>query len=89
MGAPGTTVEGAEKPVMRAVVRVRREVVEARRARKCITVDGVFLFQRWVDRLICKGVFFYGGSAEMSWMIAGVWWQLSNQEGNESNEAVI
>ena len=38
IGAPGTTAEGAEKPVMRAVVMVRREAVEARRARKCILV---------------------------------------------------
>lgn len=34
MGAPGTMVEGAEKPVMRAVVVwVRREVREMRRVR--------------------------------------------------------
>jgi hypothetical protein len=36
MGAPGTIVEGAEKPVIRAVVRLMREVVEARRVRKRI-----------------------------------------------------
>lgn len=29
IGAPGTIVEGAEKPVMRAVARVRRERMEA------------------------------------------------------------
>ena len=39
MGAPGTIVDGAEKPVMRAVVRVMREVAEARRARKRIVAD--------------------------------------------------
>lgn len=39
MGAPGTIVEGAEKPVMRAVaVEVRREVKVVRRARKRISV---------------------------------------------------
>ena len=39
MGAPGTIVEGAEKPVMRAVVvEVRREVREMRRARGRILV---------------------------------------------------
>lgn len=38
MGAPGTTVAGAEKPVMRAEVRVRREVAEARRAKECMLV---------------------------------------------------
>lgn len=39
MGAPGTMVEGAEKPVMRAVaIEARREVAEARRARKRILV---------------------------------------------------
>ena len=40
MGAPGTIVEGAEKPVMRAVaVEARREVAEARRARKRILMS--------------------------------------------------
>lgn len=39
MGAPGTTVDGAEKPVMRAVVRLMREVAEARSVRKRIVVD--------------------------------------------------
>lgn len=39
MGAPGTTVEGAEKPVMRAVVRPMREVAEAMSVRKRIVVD--------------------------------------------------
>jgi hypothetical protein len=39
MGAPGTIVEGAEKPVMRAVVvEVRREVKEKRRVRGRILV---------------------------------------------------
>lgn len=43
MGAPGTIVEGAEKPVMRAVaVEVSREVAEARRVRKRILV-GLFV----------------------------------------------
>ena len=31
MDAPGTIVEGAEKPVMRAVVGVRREAARVRR----------------------------------------------------------
>ena len=36
---PGATVEGAEKPVMRAVVRVIRGVVQAKDVRKRIVVD--------------------------------------------------
>lgn len=42
MGAPGTIVEGAEKPVMRAVVAVKRDVAVVRRARKRILV-GLFV----------------------------------------------
>lgn len=38
IGAPGTTVAGAEKPVMRAEVEVRRVRVEARRAEKRIVM---------------------------------------------------
>ena len=39
MGAPGTTVAAAEKPVMRAVVRLMSEVAEAMSVRKRIVVD--------------------------------------------------
>jgi hypothetical protein len=39
IGAPEATVEGAEKPVMRAVVRVIRGVVQAKDVRKRIVVD--------------------------------------------------
>lgn len=39
MGAPGTTLEGAEKPVIRAVVRVMREAVEASSVKKRIVAD--------------------------------------------------
>lgn len=52
MGAPGTMVEGAEKPVMRAVVRVspaRREVVRVRRGGRRIFV--VFVRGRWWSSL--------------------------------------
>jgi hypothetical protein len=38
MGAPGTTVAGAEKPVMRAVVRPIRVAAEASWARKRMVV---------------------------------------------------
>jgi hypothetical protein len=38
MRAPGATVEGAEKPVMRAVVRVISGVAEARHVRRRILV---------------------------------------------------
>jgi hypothetical protein len=51
MGAPGTIVEGAEKPVMRAVdVEVRREVRVVRRVRKRILVGlRVGLGMVWVE----------------------------------------
>jgi hypothetical protein len=49
MGAPGTTVEGAEKPVMRAVVKVMREVAEMRKVRKFILVGGLV----WRNVLFC------------------------------------
>jgi hypothetical protein len=38
MGAPGTTDEGAEKPVIRPVVKPMRETAEVRRVRKRIVV---------------------------------------------------
>lgn len=41
MGAPGTTLEGAEKPVIRAVVRLMREAVEASSVKKRIVADVV------------------------------------------------
>lgn len=57
MGAPGTTVEGAEKPVIRAVVRLMREAVEASSVRKRIMVVdivGVFvkIRQRWRQKVV-------------------------------------
>lgn len=39
MGAPGATVEGAEKPVMRAVVSETRASVDARIAERCIVSE--------------------------------------------------
>jgi hypothetical protein len=74
---------------MRAVVRVRREVAEARRVRKCMVVGGSGLFRNgWMGW--CEEVFFFwDGLAEMVWMVASVWWQLSDQEGKEADEAMM
>jgi hypothetical protein len=75
MGAPGTMVEGAEKPVMRAVaVEVRREVREKRRVRGRILVglvSGCFLGMGWVE--------------------VGFGWRLSESTwyGNSSGKVVI
>lgn len=58
MGAPGTIVEGAEKPVMRAVVVwVRRDVRVVRRARGRMVVCFVV------------GGFAYGCSGGWFWMV--------------------
>lgn len=44
MGAPGTMVEGAEKPVMRAVVvRVKREMVDVTRVLRRMLVVVVLI----------------------------------------------
>lgn len=45
IGAPGTIVEGAEKPVMRADVRVRRERVVVRREVRRIVVGVVVVLR--------------------------------------------
>lgn len=39
MGAPGATVDGAENPVMRAVVNETRAMVDARMAESCIVIE--------------------------------------------------
>ena len=69
MGAPGTMVEGAEKPVMRAVaIEKRRDVVEARRAKKRM-IDA-----RGLMRIVDFGRYGMVGAWLELWWIDVLWW---------------